>query len=194
MQNQCRPVRLSSHMIQGDAFMPLSNVQSIVGGTLFDGRLQIWANAGIPNGPIKSYSKWKITSDPYSEWTDWNHLPEDDGMTYLAAVTFPTGQSQLIAASLGVSTELVSKYKASTDSHSEWGAWKPFLPTFPPQPTIEFSPILGQFAGAVLGPQQGPYWANTPIQLWITALNDGIIWTVLSSPAEFAETIPTACL
>jgi hypothetical protein len=164
--------------------MPLSNLQSIVIGTLFDGRLQIWATAGIPNDPIRAYTKWKITADPNSEWTDWNHVPEDDGLAYLAQVTFTTGQSQLFAAAL------VSKYKTSTDSHSEWGPWEPFLPTFPPPPNTEYSPDLQWFAGAVLGgPQNGPYWANTPIQLWI-ASNTGSVWTVVSSPAPFDETIP----
>jgi hypothetical protein len=172
--------------------LSLHNLQSIVVGTLFDGRLQIWANVGVPNGPTQAYTKWKTTTDPNSEWTDWNHIPEDDGVSYLAAVIFTTGQSELFATMIsGIDTVLVSKYKVSTDSNSDWGEWEPFLPTFPPPPPSQYSPQLQWFAAAVLGgPQQGPYWANTPIQLWISSSTDDAAWTVVSSPAPFADTIP----
>lgn len=96
--------------------MSLQNVQNLVVGMLSDGRLQAWANAGAPNEPMLAYSRWKTTPDPNAPWTDWTHLPEDDKVTYLLAVEFLTGRTQLIAYS-GNPT-LSWKFKATTDPSS----------------------------------------------------------------------------
>jgi hypothetical protein len=166
--------------------MSISKVQAIVVGTLSDQRMQAWATtaSGLPqNTDSETYSRWKITTDPDSGWTDWQQQPADyNNIQLLGMVLGQTGQSQLFAL-VGDYSALDWRLKATSDPGSGWMPWMSFSPPWPPPDDGEFTPTLGIFAAGVLGGQEGPYFANTPIQLWL-AISDGPgLFTLVSIPA-----------
>jgi hypothetical protein len=162
--------------------MSLSRVGSVVLGTLFDGRLQIWAQVNQADGSTLLYSRWKITTDPNSGWSDWALFPTNPYMgQILTAPMFLTGQSQLFAA-LGDGSTLSWTLKVAADSNAGWLPWSSFSPNFPPPPNAEYQPpTMARFAGAVLGGQLSGFFANTPVQLWIIDYA-GALWTIRSVP------------
>jgi hypothetical protein len=159
---------------------------SVVLGTLPDGRLQLWGVQPVSPGSGNSttWSKWKLTDDPNSAWTNWNQLPEDyDDFSILTAPMGPDGRLMLFG--IGPDTNVISwRLKASIDPSAEWLPWQPFEP--------QFLSIFSCFSGAVLGGQMMPYYLNTPIELWVVQSDSGAVLTLVNSYALSAISAPVS--
>jgi hypothetical protein len=165
--------------------MSISKVQLVVVGTLSDWRMQVWAKVASGSEPI--FTRWKKTTDPGSDWTDWQPFPSlfTDGSTIepLATALYATRQSQLFG--MTGNGDLVWTLKASDDSLSDWSAWMPFLP---PHPGITLG--VGFLAAGILGTQLGPYFTDTPIMMWMAANDSPTVNSIQSTAAEFRTNDP----
>src|ERR1700677_4517127 len=136
------------------------SARTILVGQLSDGRLQVWAQAGsdAPGGVWAGevFSRWKISTDPNSSWTDWQPFDatyNGQQIALLATSIYPTLQSQLFGMTGdGV---LVWTLKASEDPNSDWLPWTPFNNPPPGGNLI----ALQNFTAACLGTSSAAYTA-----------------------------------
>jgi hypothetical protein len=87
-------------------------------GTLPDGRLQVFMTGS--DGTV--YSRWKITTDPNSPWTNWS--PFGDSGKNISVAPLPDGRLQVFLTHFDGT--VVTRWKQTTDPNSGWTPWQPF--------------------------------------------------------------------
>ena len=102
----------------GNPGQPLNAVFPVAVGYLSEARMQVFVAAS--DGHL--YSRWKLTFDPNSAWSNWSDLGNPGGPLYGPSVGYlPDGRMQVFAR---VDPDAVySIWKLTTDPNSAWSGW-----------------------------------------------------------------------
>jgi hypothetical protein len=101
--------------------LALNAASFVVAGAIGDGRIQVFAIQS--NGEIRS--RWKISADPNSGWTEWSSFQSPvGGVTSISVGSLSDKRMQLFATQSD--GNVITCWKISTNPNSQWTPWTPF--------------------------------------------------------------------
>jgi hypothetical protein len=110
---------LATPAIGVESSMQPRSSDDVAAGALSDGRLQVWT---IRNGSL--FTRWKVTTDPASSWTEWSSFPQPGPLQAIAVGRVSSGGLQLFA----ISTDggRWTCWTVTNDPQSGWTGWSGF--------------------------------------------------------------------
>jgi Tol biopolymer transport system component len=96
-------------------------MSAIAAVNLSDGRTQVWL---IDANQIQS--RWKETTNPNSDWTNWGQFPSPNGVVPAAISGAPLEDGRVQLYLVDTSGGTWSAWKTTTASTAPWTAWTKF--------------------------------------------------------------------